>query len=610
MSKLDNIQYKNRTESSLIKSGAGAVYGVVVNSHTSGTLQLDDATAVGSVAAVGTLTSSGAAAPADYATATLTGTGGTNFVDDVKATSTLTSTGAMVPGIHGSTTLTSDTTEVTEDEIVTLGAIVYRFRDVGNLAQAYDVLIDAADPDVTLGNLVKAINATGTAGTEYFAGTLVHPNFVAADVGTNATVITSRIVGDAAATATINALATTETTSHLTFTGAAITNGVTAVTTDAALLVIGTREYSVVTALSETTGADAVVDQILYGANEASMLDNLKLAINAGATAGTNYSTGTVVNADVVAGTNADTTQLITAIVTGAVGNAIATTEAMANTAWTSTVLTGGLDAETITIDTTVYTYKDTTAAAYDVKIGASEAVSLDNLKAAINASGVGDGTDYHTGTLVHPTVIATDNAATTQVIRARTIGTAANSIATTETGATAGWAAGTMGSGVATTNALITIDSTVYTAVVTMAENINLTAIPYQVLWVTSEAVFLDNLKSAINDTGTEGTDYATGTAEHPTVEATTNTNTAQTVQARSTGSAGNSIATTETVANYVWGATTLASGAGVTGRTIVSTFTFAAGSGIYEFPQGISFVNGLYTTIGGVIDYTILYD
>lgn len=357
MSKLDNIQYKNRTESSLIKSGAGAVYGIIVNSHTNGTLQLDDATAVGSVAAVGTLTSSGAAAPAVYA----------------------------------QNTLTSDATNVT--------------------------------------------------------------------------------------------------------------------------------------------------------------------------------------------------------------------------------------DADTCTIGTTVYQFKDTPAAAYDVQIGASAAATLDNLKAAINASGTA-GTEYYAGTLVHPEVIATTNTDTTQVVVSRTIGDAAataaiNALATTEASTHLSWADSTLGGGtgasvtaVTTDAATIVIDTTTYTAVTGLAETHNLTAVPYQVLWVTSEAVFLDNLKSAINDSGTEGTDYATGTAEHPTVEATTNTNTAQTVQARSTGAAGNLIATTETVANYVWGAATLASGAGVTGRTLINTFTFAAGSGIYELPQGVSFVNGLYATIGGAIDYTILYD
>ena len=43
--------------------------------------------------------------------------------------------------------------------------------------------------------------------------------------------------------------------------------------------------------------------------------------------------------------------------------------------------------------------------------------------------------------------------------------------------------------------------------------------------------------------------------------------------------------------------------------GTVILNTFTFAAGSGVYHFPKGISFYTGLYATVGGTIDYTILY-
>lgn len=50
MAIVDNVKYTNRTASALIKTGAGAVYGVVVNSHTSGTLKLwDNTSAAGTV---------------------------------------------------------------------------------------------------------------------------------------------------------------------------------------------------------------------------------------------------------------------------------------------------------------------------------------------------------------------------------------------------------------------------------------------------------------------------------------------------------------------------------------------------------------------------------
>jgi hypothetical protein len=44
--------------------------------------------------------------------------------------------------------------------------------------------------------------------------------------------------------------------------------------------------------------------------------------------------------------------------------------------------------------------------------------------------------------------------------------------------------------------------------------------------------------------------------------------------------------------------------------GTVIMNTFTFPAGSGIYMFPGGISFYTGLFATVGGTLDYTILYD
>jgi hypothetical protein len=44
--------------------------------------------------------------------------------------------------------------------------------------------------------------------------------------------------------------------------------------------------------------------------------------------------------------------------------------------------------------------------------------------------------------------------------------------------------------------------------------------------------------------------------------------------------------------------------------GSVIYNTITFAAGSGIsYMFPEGVNFSTGLFATIGGTADITILY-
>jgi len=44
--------------------------------------------------------------------------------------------------------------------------------------------------------------------------------------------------------------------------------------------------------------------------------------------------------------------------------------------------------------------------------------------------------------------------------------------------------------------------------------------------------------------------------------------------------------------------------------GTVLLNTITFAAGSGIQlNFPTGVSFNTGLFVTVGGTIDYTIIY-
>lgn len=43
--------------------------------------------------------------------------------------------------------------------------------------------------------------------------------------------------------------------------------------------------------------------------------------------------------------------------------------------------------------------------------------------------------------------------------------------------------------------------------------------------------------------------------------------------------------------------------------GTVLMNTFTFPAGSGFYQFTEGISFNTGLFATVGGTIDYTILW-
>lgn len=44
--------------------------------------------------------------------------------------------------------------------------------------------------------------------------------------------------------------------------------------------------------------------------------------------------------------------------------------------------------------------------------------------------------------------------------------------------------------------------------------------------------------------------------------------------------------------------------------GNVIMNTFTFATGSGYIPFDAGISYSTGLFATVGGTADITIVYD
>jgi hypothetical protein len=149
-----------------------------------------------------------------------------------------------------------------------------------------------------------------------------------------------------------------------------------------------------------------------------------------------------------------------------------------------------------------------------------------------------------------------------------------------------------------------VTIGSQTYTfkTALTAPETAN------EVLLGVSDATALDNLKSAINKSAGGGTTYGSDTVAHAQVVATTNTNTEQTVEAVAIGASYNAVATTETGTNLAWAATTLTGGADPA-PIMFNTITFAAGPGVYNFGEGVTFNNGLYATVGGTIDYTILY-
>lgn len=111
----------------------------------------------------------------------------------------------------------------------------------------------------------------------------------------------------------------------------------------------------------------------------------------------------------------------------------------------------------------------------------------------------------------------------------------------------------------------------------VSAAETVTIGAITYtfrasvtttanEVLIGASASATLDNLKSAINADGTAV--YGSLTVANPTVGAGVKTATTLALFARTGGTAGNSLATTETSAHLSFGGATLASGAAATGN------------------------------------------
>jgi len=494
---MNQNKYKRITESGVIKTMHGNLVGLIINSHTSGTVKITDGTESGATASA-VLTSAGACAPADY------------------AVSELVSSGAMVAGSHAVSVFTSSGV-VVAGQTITIGTTVYTARaTMDQTNAAYDVYMGANAAEF-LDNLKLAINLTDyahNAGVKYGRGTVAHTQVVATTNTDTAQTVRGRVPGTS-----LNAVATTETFTNGSWADTTLGGGTGAsdpgVTTAGATVTIGTTVYTVVVELSETLGATAVPYQVLYGGSEAVMLDNLKLAINATGTAGTNYSTGTAAHPDVIATTNTDTVQTVRSRAIGTAAettviNAIATTETMANTAWADTTLGGGT---------------------------------------------------------------------------------------------------GNSNPAVTTDAATFVLDNITYTAVLTLAESIGLSAVANQILWVTSEAVFLDNIKKAVNATGIAGTDYSTGTTEHPTVVATTNTNTEQTFVAKKIGTGGNSIATTETLGNYSFAGTVMSGGTGTNGRIMHNTMTLGAAERFIPF-YGEEFDTGLHITVGGTLDATVVYD
>jgi hypothetical protein len=170
---------------------------------------------------------------------------------------------------EASKVLTSTNTEVADGDTVTVGTIVYRFKDT--MAQANDVKRHGTTADTTMGNLIKAINGTGTEGVEYFAGTQASPVATAGTLAAHAFTLTAKAGTGKAG----NSIAIAESSAQLSWAGGAtnLSGGL-----DAGQII--STAANVKTAVDAHTEAAALVDIANSGADDGSGVVTAMAATN------------------------------------------------------------------------------------------------------------------------------------------------------------------------------------------------------------------------------------------------------------------------------------------------------------------------------------------
>lgn len=142
---------------------------------------------------------------------------------------------AAKTGTAASSTLTSDATNVTDADTVTIGNTVYTFKDTLVAGTPNQVKI-GADAATSLDNFKAAITLTGTPGTDYTAATSKNPDV---DATTNTDTTQLVVSRD---TNTGSDIATTETSSHLSWTSTTLNAGTAGVAGVVAAAGAGTRD--------------------------------------------------------------------------------------------------------------------------------------------------------------------------------------------------------------------------------------------------------------------------------------------------------------------------------------------------------------------------------
>jgi len=299
-------------------------------------------------------------------------------------------------------------------------------------------------------------------------------------------------------------------------------------------IVVGGTTYTFVTTLSS---GPSVANQILLGSSSNVAFQHLADAINGTGAFGTEYSVGTAADPAVSASggggllltvASGDNTQF------GSVNGAALEASVMPGSPPTYATGTLTLPANpdagsTVTVGSTQYTFQTAAATgAGQIQIGGSAAATLQNLALAINGNGLNTANAGVTASASGSTITFT----------ARTLGSPGDLVATTgaltSVSVAGNWTTtgvtGKLGGGENAESALgilevsgsiangntIRLGGTTYTFVNALSSG---PAVPDQVLIGGNNYAALANLISALNGTGTIGTDYSTGTVANTAV-------------------------------------------------------------------------------------------
>ena len=454
------------------------------------------------------------------------------------------------------------------------------------MSAADDVQIDSGGSVLaTLQNLMDAVNGTGVSGTNWYAGT--------AAAGT--AMITGVTGGAGAASATVQATTagvgvpashtgnSTVLTSNIA--GAVAPSGTLSGGAAADTVTVGGSTYTFVAA-----GQAVAAGQVALGANIQATLTNLMDAINNAGTASTStYNNGGAANATAMVSSISGNTLNIEAASGGlaapgagngtTTGNsvALAASSPIGAVSVSGATLTGGANADTVTIGNVAYTFvaAGQATSGNEVALGANAQGTLNNLMGAVNAtaSGAGTGGAYYVSTLQGATgATITGDSGGAATVQALVSGVLANGLGLSAvfqggnaTGTFGGLTSAFLAGGAAGVNATGMVNMTANAA---SGDTLTIGASTYTFVNAGSASVVgdvaigstlqstLSNLMNAVNNTGTSGVNtYDNGGNGNGSASITSVNGGQAVVAALASGTGGNAIALSGTLTNGVAG-------------------------------------------------------